>query len=173
MAVGDFVAESLGVVLNRITVYLNSILILKNPFTGVKRILRSMKQTELNNWFSVVAVLVEPFRAITVKGMTTPRALISLKFNSNLIKAIISDKNGKGSICPVVVLPNRGFAAVRTGPRVSDPLALKPTEPVLRRTNYTTRYEAVQSFFSVSCINRSLQERLLLHCCSRHDQNFK
>jgi len=99
-------------------IYLNPILILKNPFTGMKRILRSMKHTEVNNRFSVVTVLVEPFRAVPVEGMATPTALIPLSLNSNLIKAIIGDKNSKGSICPVAVLPNRGFAVVRAGQRV-------------------------------------------------------
>jgi hypothetical protein len=42
MAVGDFVAEPLGVALNRVPVNLNSVLVLENSFTGVERILRSL-----------------------------------------------------------------------------------------------------------------------------------
>jgi hypothetical protein len=78
--------------------------------------------------------------------MTTPRALISLNPNSNFIKVIIGDKSGKDLICPVVVLPNRGSAAVRTGPRVSDLLTLKPVKPALRRTNYIMRWRLFRVF---------------------------
>jgi hypothetical protein len=44
VAVGDFVAEPLGVGLNRIAVNLKTVLVLENPFHGCERILRGMKQ---------------------------------------------------------------------------------------------------------------------------------
>jgi hypothetical protein len=47
----------------------------------------------------------------------------------------------------VAVFPDGGFAALRAGPRVSDPLALKPAKLCLKRTNQTERNEAVQRLF--------------------------
>ena len=69
MAIGDFVAEPLGVDLDRIAVNLETVLVLENPFLCVELILCSMKQTEVNDWFGVVTVLVEPLRAIAIVGV--------------------------------------------------------------------------------------------------------
>ncbi|WP_435079493.1 hypothetical protein [Halococcus sp. AFM35] len=131
MAVGDFVAEPLGVGLDRIAVNLETVLVLENPFTRMERILRSMKQAEVNDWFGVVAVFVEPFRDIAIIGMSALRALITLNLDGDLIEAILGDEDGEDSIRSVAVLPDRGFTAMRTGPRVSDPLALKSVKPAV------------------------------------------
>jgi hypothetical protein len=58
VAVGDCVAEPLGVALDRVPIDLETVLVLENPFTGVERILRGMKQTEINDGLGVVAILV-------------------------------------------------------------------------------------------------------------------
>jgi len=92
-----------------------------------------MKQAEVNNWFGVIAVLIEPLRTIAIVGMTALRALIPLNLNGDLVEAILGDEDGKESIRSVAVFPDRGFATVGTGPRVSDPLALKPAKPRLKR----------------------------------------
>jgi hypothetical protein len=44
-------------------------------------------------------------------------------------------------------IPDGGFAAVETGPRISDPLAPKPAKSTLKCMNQTERYEAVQCLF--------------------------
>jgi len=95
VAVGDFVAEPLGVGLDRIAVNLETVLVLENPFHACERILRGMKQAEVNNWFGVVAVLVEPLRNIAIVGMSALRALISLNLDSNLVEAILGDEWAK------------------------------------------------------------------------------
>jgi hypothetical protein len=70
-----------------------------------------------------------------------------LQLNSDLLEAVLGDEDGEEPIGPVAILPNNGFAAVRIGPWVSDPLALKFLKPVMNRVNQTERYEAVQHLF--------------------------
>ena len=94
-----------------------------------------MKQAEVNNWFGVIAVLIEPLRTIAIVGMTALRALIPLNLNGDLVEAILGDEDGEEPIRSVAVFPDCGFAALGTGPRVSDPLALKPAKPRLKRTD--------------------------------------
>ena len=106
-----------------------------------------MEQTEVNDWLSVFTVLVEPLRGVAIVGAFTLRALIALQLNSDFLEAVLGDEDGEEPIGPVAILPNNGFAAVRTGPRVSDPLALKSSKPVMNRVNQTERYEAVQRLF--------------------------
>jgi|AntDeeMetagen134_2_1112570.scaffolds.fasta_scaffold00379_4 hypothetical protein len=87
----------------------------------------------LVSWFSVLTVFVKSLRAIAIVGVAALRALIPLNLNGDLVEAILGDEDGKESIRSVAVFPDRGFATVGTGPRVSDPLALKPAKPRLKR----------------------------------------
>ncbi|MFC6889961.1 hypothetical protein, partial [Halorubrum trueperi] len=128
-------AEQLHISPDSIFVNLNADL-LKMSFDLGRRHLRGQLQTEVDNRLPVHTLIVEQSGEISREGLLagfTPEPTV---FDSDLLEAILGDEDGEDSICPVAVLPNRGFAAVRTGPRVSDPLALKPTKPVLRRTNY-------------------------------------
>ena len=128
MLFGEFVAEQLSIALHGISIDLEAVLILENPFTRVERILRRMEQTEVNDWLSVFTVLVEPLGGVAIVGAFTLRALIALQLNSDFLEAVLGDEDGEEPIGPVAILPNNGFAAVRTGPRVSDPLALEILE---------------------------------------------
>jgi hypothetical protein len=94
-----------------------------------------MEQAEINDWFGVFTVLVEQLPDIAIVGMSALGALIPLNLDSDLVEAILGDEDGEEPIRSVAVLPDRGFTALRTGPRVSDPLALKPAKPTLKRMN--------------------------------------
>jgi hypothetical protein len=67
--------------------------------------------------------------------MSALRALIALNLDGDFLEVIFGDEDGEEPICPVAVLPDRGFTAVGTRPRVSDPLTLKSAKLTLKRTD--------------------------------------
>ena len=78
MAVGDFVAEPLGVALDRVPINLKTVLVLENSFSVSERIFRGMKQTEVDDGLSVVAILAEQLRDITLKSASAVRTFVEL-----------------------------------------------------------------------------------------------
>ena len=76
--------------------------------------------------------------------MPARRALIPLNLDSDLLETVLGDEDGEEPIRSIAVLPDGSFATLRTGPWVSDPLALKSAKPALERMNQTERNEAVQ-----------------------------
>ena len=59
---------------------------MENPFTGVERILRSMKQTEVNDGLGVLTILVEQFRDGSLKAASTVRIFIELDVDETFIE---------------------------------------------------------------------------------------
>jgi hypothetical protein len=89
---------------------------------------------------STATLVTVAFSAETVVEARAPgarlsRRVISFSWPDFQTFSHSLDEDGEDLIRSVAVLPDRGFTAVRTGPRVSDPLALKPVKPSLKRMN--------------------------------------
>lgn len=95
VAVCDCVTEPLGVALDRVLIDMKSVLVLENPFTGVKRILRSMKQTEVGNGLDVVVILAEQFRDVILKSASAVRTFVELDVDSDSLKTLAGNESSE------------------------------------------------------------------------------
>jgi len=102
VAVGDFVAEPLGVALDRVPINLKTVPVLENPFNASERILRGVKQTGVDDGLSVVAILVEQLRDITLKSASAVRTFVELDVDGDPLKALISNEPSEGSVLVAV-----------------------------------------------------------------------
>jgi hypothetical protein len=66
-----------------------------NPFTPVEQILRGMVEPEVDDWFAVETVLVEPFGHLCVDPFLVLLAPVSLDGNRYVLKAVLSDEDGE------------------------------------------------------------------------------
>jgi hypothetical protein len=140
------VAEPLGVALNRVPVSLDSVLVLENPFTGVERILRSMKQAKLNDGFSVVAVLVKQLRHIWKRWLLAVLTPVTPVFDRQFLEAVLSDEDGEHLFFDVV-FPVFLVSAIGAGTRLSQPRPVVATKSILYRFNEERGNERIERLF--------------------------
>lgn len=85
-----------------------------------ERILRGMKQTEINDGLGVVALLVEQFRDVTLKSASTVRTFVELDVDSDSFKPFGGNKLSEGTVL-IAVLPVLTTLAVWAGTRLGKP----------------------------------------------------
>ena len=81
--------------MNRVSVNLIPVLVLENPFTGVKRILCGMKQTEVNDGFAVVAAFVKQRRHAWKRRFLAVLAPVAAVFNRDFLEAVVRMRTAK------------------------------------------------------------------------------
>jgi hypothetical protein len=146
VAVGDFVAEPLGVALDRVSIDLNPVLVLENPFHASERILRGMKQAEINDWFPVVAVLVKQRRHVWKHWLPAVLAPIAAVFDLHVFEAVLGDEDGEHLLFDVVLAVVL-VATIGAGTRFSQPRPVVATESILDRFDEEHWNEWIERLF--------------------------